>query len=74
MCNHISDCSIGQLIWPLSESDRINGGGGAYLLPAALFQYTLVSFTVMKGTAVIEVSGCMNIYHCKNYLVKITHE
>ena len=27
------DCSLGQLIWPLSESNRINGGGGTYLLP-----------------------------------------
>ena len=27
------DCSVGQLIWPLSERDRINGGGGTYLLP-----------------------------------------
>ena len=33
MCNHISDCSIGQLIWPLSERDRNNGGGGTYFLP-----------------------------------------
>ena len=34
--SHISDpqdCSIGQLIWPLNESDRIDSGGGAYLLP-----------------------------------------
>ena len=27
------DCSLGQLIWPLSERDRINGGGGTYFLP-----------------------------------------
>ena len=26
-------CSIGQLKWPLNESDRINGGGGTYFLP-----------------------------------------
>ena len=34
--SHISDpqdCSVGQLIWPLSERDRIDGGGGTYLLP-----------------------------------------
>ena len=27
------DCSIGQLRWPLNESNRINGGGGTYFLP-----------------------------------------
>lgn len=27
------DCSIGQLKWPLNESNRINGGSGTYLLP-----------------------------------------
>ena len=27
------DCSVGQLICPLSESNRINGGGGTYFLP-----------------------------------------
>ena len=28
------NCSVGQLRWPLSESDRINGGGrGTYFLP-----------------------------------------
>ena len=27
------DCSLGQLIRPLNESNRINGGGGTYLLP-----------------------------------------
>ena len=34
--SHISDpqhCSLGQLIWPLNESNRIDGGGGTYLLP-----------------------------------------
>ena len=34
--SHISDpqdCSLGQLIWPLSESNRINGGSGTYFLP-----------------------------------------
>ena len=27
------DCSVGQLKWPLNESNRINGGNGTYLLP-----------------------------------------
>ena len=27
------DCSVGQLKWPLNESNRINGGSGTYLLP-----------------------------------------
>ena len=27
------NCSIGRLIWPLNDSDRINGGGGTYFLP-----------------------------------------
>ena len=34
--SHISDpqdCSLGQLIRPLNESNRINGGGGTYFLP-----------------------------------------
>ena len=27
------DCSIGHLRWPLSDSDRIDSGGGTYFLP-----------------------------------------
>ena len=39
MCNCITPlsdlqgCSIGQLIWPLNESNKINRGGGTYFLP-----------------------------------------
>ena len=36
MLSHISDpqnCSVGRLIRPLNESNRINGGSGTYFLP-----------------------------------------
>ena len=38
--SHISDpqdCSLGRLIWPLSESDRINGGGSMVVVEHTFF-------------------------------------
>ena len=73
--SHISDpqdCSLGRLIWPLNESDRIDGGGSMVVVEhtfflmkscamAVLCWYTLVSFTMMKEIRIIIliISGCV---------------